>query len=536
MAEPSAQPKPDSGNGFPEGFQLFMLEGMEGLNTKAQRPAIEDQQWSWSENYIPIGAANARALYGTDEPIFTGATIVNHAYYNIGAVAFGIVFKLDGSAVQFRLSDGALTTVGPPGTFYAAGNIETPTIVQWADKGILIVSVFAADAYWAWDLTAGGTLYSPGDASPDWLNGGTPTTMPTGIAGTAIEIFLNRVWIVNATTRLTSVASNGADFSTGNGGVSAPNTDSSLRVRYTGIKAANGYLYYFGDSECAYVTNVQTSTTPTTTYQYTVIDPQIGTPWRDTVIPFGRSILFANSNGVYALYGSSANKISDMLDGIWNDTVADFTTVVPTAGVATMFGIKVFCIAFRTTDPTTNTKRTIMACFDGKKWFPASQVPAPTLLAPQETNSELVTYGSDGTTIFKLFDSPDPTLSKVMVSKLWGGQFGFIMYKMALRFYTEVQPINNTSLNLDVTLDTDSGSSAGTVSFAQDITFVNDLAGVLQFQNNSFQDLFFQSGATISRNNIDGQGLLLGFTLTSTSPDYVIERIAIGYKNETALY
>ena len=51
-------------DGFPPGFNLFSLEGMEGLNTKAQRPAIKDQQWSWSQNFIPIGEANARVIWG----------------------------------------------------------------------------------------------------------------------------------------------------------------------------------------------------------------------------------------------------------------------------------------------------------------------------------------------------------------------------------------------------------------------------------------------------------------------------------------
>ncbi len=522
---------------FPPGFQLIQLEGMEGLNTKAQRPAIKDQEFSWALNFIPIGAANARTLYDRAAYLFTrsgGLTIINHAYYNIGATAYGIAFMSDGSAVQVQLSNGAQTTVGAAGTFFN-GSGPAPTISQWADKGILIVSISGAtpaNSYWAWD----GTLWPPGNGtSPAWLNGGTPTAMPTGVAGTAIEIFLSRVWIVNGTTRLTSVASNGADFATGDGGISAPNTDSSLRVKYTGIKAANGYLYLFGDSSCAYITNV-TQTGSTASYQYTVIDPQIGTPWRDSIVPFGRSILFANSNGVYALYGSSANKISDPLDGIWNDSVANFATVIPSAGVSTLFGIKVFCITVYTTDPTTSTQSAMLAMFDGKKWFMASQNPAPLLIAPQETNSDLESYGSDGLHLYKMFAVRSATLPKKIVSKLWGGKYGFVSRKQVLRFYTEVQAVGNTSVDLMMTLDTESGSSASAVSFSQAITFINALGGVLQFQNNSLGDLFFQSEATISANNLNGSGLLIGFTVSTTSPDFVFLRGGIGYADKTPLY
>lgn len=520
--------------GFPEGFQLFQLEGMEGLNTKAQRPAIEDQQFSWAENFIPIGKANARVLYGVGPDLYTAPgvlTIVNQFFYNIGAVAYGIAFLSDGSAQQFQLSNGAVVDVGAAGTFWSSG--DTPACVQWADKGILIVSKISANAYWAWD----GTLHSPGDAtSPDWLNGGDPTPMPMGVAGTAIEIFLTRVWILNGTVRLTSVAANGAYFATGNGGVSAENTDSSLRVRYTGLKAANGYLYMFGDSSCAYVTNVQTDTTPTTTYQYTVIDPQIGTPWRDSISPYGRSILFANPNGIYALYGSAATKISDPLDGIWNATVADFTTIVPSAGVSTIFGIKVFAITVRTMDPTTSTQRDFLALFDGKRWFIASQIPAPLFIAPQEIDSQLETMGCDGTRIYQLFDVPSTTLPKQILSKLWGGDFGFVAQKQALMFYAEVQNINGTSITLNLTLDTDAGSQPGTVSFSQALTFVNNGGGVLQFQNNALAYLFFQTSTTISHNKLEGYGLLLGFTLSTTSQDFVLMRAGIGYKNFRGLY
>lgn len=522
---------------FPPGFQLIQMEGMEGLNTKAQRPAIKDQECSWVVNFLLIGGSNARTLYDRDTYLFTASgslSIINHAYYNIESTAYGIAFLSDGSAIQVQLSNGNETLVGAAATFWNGSGIA-PTIVQWANNGILIVSTGGAtpaNGYWAWD----GTLYSPGDpTSPTWLNGGTPTAMPIGVAGTAIEVFLSRVWILNGTTRLTSVASNGADFATGDGGISAPNTDSSLRVTYTAIRAANGYLYLFGDSSCAYITNV-TQSGSTASYQYTVIDPQIGTPWRDSVVPFGRSILFANSNGVYALYGSSANKISDPLDGIWNNSVANFATVIPTSAVATLFGIKVFCITIFTTDPTTGLQATMMALFDGKKWAMATQMPAPLLIAPQETNSDLESYGSDGFHLYKMFQTPSGTLPKKIVSKLWAGKYGFVSRKQPTRFYTEVQPINGTSVNLAMTLDTDAGSQAGTVSFSQGITFVNNSGGVLQFQNSSFGNLFFQSNATISWNNLNGSGLLLGFTVTTTSEDFVFLRGGIGYFDKTPIY
>ena len=33
------------------------------LNTKAGRPAIKDEEFSWIQNWIPIGPGNLRPLY-----------------------------------------------------------------------------------------------------------------------------------------------------------------------------------------------------------------------------------------------------------------------------------------------------------------------------------------------------------------------------------------------------------------------------------------------------------------------------------------
>ena len=143
-----------------------------------------------------------------------GGAIVNLCFYNIGSTSYAIAFKADGSAVQIELDNGNTTVVGTAGTFFAAGNPTTPAIAQFSNSGILIVSQVSANAYWAWD----GTLHSPGDAtSPTWLNGGTPTAMPMGVAGADIEIFLSRIWIVGGTNILTSAPSNGATFSAGRG-------------------------------------------------------------------------------------------------------------------------------------------------------------------------------------------------------------------------------------------------------------------------------------------------------------------------------
>src|ERR1700730_1006237 len=73
--------------GLPEGANLFVLEQFSGMNTQADRSAIEDQECSWIENFIPIGSGNLRTLWGSGAVLFTatgGLTIVNAVMGNFG--------------------------------------------------------------------------------------------------------------------------------------------------------------------------------------------------------------------------------------------------------------------------------------------------------------------------------------------------------------------------------------------------------------------------------------------------------------------
>ena len=80
------------------------------------------------------------------------------------------------------------------------------------------------------------------------------------------------------------------------------------------------------------LSNVQTSGTPvTTTFNNQNVDPQIGTPWHNSVQAFGRGLVYANTTGVFALYGGAAEKVSDDLDGIFAQAMASLETEASSA-------------------------------------------------------------------------------------------------------------------------------------------------------------------------------------------------------------
>ena len=113
-------------NKLPEHFagaepKTFVLEKFGGLNTKANRPAIGDQEFSWLENLMPIGDGNLRCLPTNGPVLYTagaGLSIIYFYCFNIASNVYAAVFLNDGSAVQVNLTTAAVVTMAPPSTFF----------------------------------------------------------------------------------------------------------------------------------------------------------------------------------------------------------------------------------------------------------------------------------------------------------------------------------------------------------------------------------------------------------------------------------
>src|SRR5580704_9615788 len=353
---------------FPDDFAYSGLEKFKGINTKAKRPAIEDEQSAWLENIMPIGDGNLRAMPDRGATLYTapgGLTIVYAEAFNIGNVDYEFVALSDGSAVAVRQANGAVTNIVGAATFYNGGDL--PNITQYGAAGILIVTTAQANGYFSWDGT---TLTSPGQQAPVWLDGlaanivlvgnshsstlldgftntvgvvvgmlvsgsninpntfvvgGTSSTitlsqaatttangitytfswqMPTGIQGTGISTYLNRVFIVNGPIWMMSAAGNGAYFAAANGGSITTSTDATLRKKYVVAQSANGYMYLIADSSIWNISNVTqtiTNNVATAIAQYANSDSQTGTSWPNSVTQFSRAIILINPNGVFDL-------------------------------------------------------------------------------------------------------------------------------------------------------------------------------------------------------------------------------------------
>lgn len=152
-----------------------VIKEFKGVNTKANRTAIDQTEFSWIENAQPIGFANIKVINNRSTVYDSGNTAVTFANTVSGLFSCSIsnkdyvlAFQADGSCQYFNISDAVKGTVAAAGTFSASG-VE---VGQWKDERALIVD--PSNGYYTWDgtnlvavgsigsiaVTAGGSSYT----------------------------------------------------------------------------------------------------------------------------------------------------------------------------------------------------------------------------------------------------------------------------------------------------------------------------------------------------------------------------------------
>ncbi len=105
-----------------------VVKEFRGLNTKANRTAIEETDFSWIENAQPIGHANIRVVPAQSilktsggANVVTASTITDLTSANIGLKDYLLMFETDGSAEYFNVTDGTQATIKTAGFFSGSG-------------------------------------------------------------------------------------------------------------------------------------------------------------------------------------------------------------------------------------------------------------------------------------------------------------------------------------------------------------------------------------------------------------------------------
>jgi len=556
---------------------VMTIDQWKGLNQQNSRGTIDDQELFWSENLFQVGPGALRSMWGPSPPIYTAPSGLQirrifFGFYGNSLPQYGQpppgrngwVFLSDGSIDEIDLDTKQAKRIGGgrplwnpvAPKFWADAVVWRP---RWVGSqlgevgGVLFGSPggrFPGDlgGVVAYDGTGGGPhgdgTYVAGDPAPLWLTyadvtGTTATIMPFGLPDVyCMEVFQARLWVAGKDVISWSAATNGSDFSDVNGGGSLTYWGNKLVYTYTDLAASAGYLFVFGDSSIDVIsppTTIGQGTpgSPTTTvFSYQNADPQVGNRFPRPVGKWGRYLITFNGAGIWQVAGGDAQNISEKISRIHR--TVDFTQFYPTfATCTTMFGFRVLLCNARWTDPFGAT-RSFLLVWNGDSWTVASQHYNLIEINHYEDQSVIIPLGTDGTSIYKLFDTPDPTLIKRLSTKSLRGQgMDQITVKDWKRIYMEVKdetgiglpliqpPFPETvahGVSITGTMTCFGGTQGGTlpVSFELPSSAQSATTGTLPVQ---------LSKTAILMQGTAGKGIAGQLDLQSLSPDFTIERI-----------
>lgn len=125
-----------------------VVKNFKGLNTKANRTAIEKDEFAWLENAMPIGYANLKIIpnYSTANVTF-GNNVTTLTSTNINNADYALGFCEDGRAEAVNVTDYSNVTVASAGTFSNAGI----NVTQWKSERALIAD--PNNGIYSWDGT-----------------------------------------------------------------------------------------------------------------------------------------------------------------------------------------------------------------------------------------------------------------------------------------------------------------------------------------------------------------------------------------------
>lgn len=518
-----------SGGGSDDGVELVAVLGSTSVGSVVvTNPGSGYTDGTYNLVFSGGGGTGAAGTYNVSGTIVVSATVTvsGSGYTSTPTVAFpdgggsgaaGVVSLVSAGVASVTVVHGGTNLTSAPALTFSGGG----------GSGATATAVLTSGAVSSVTVTNAGSGYTstPAVNVQTGVNKAASATvglMPFGISGSCLETYQQRVWlpfphqtgaIVNSGKMNISAPGSVTDFATSDGGVLYTSSDSFLRYQYTNIKQSNGYLYPIADSSVSVISGVTTSGNPTTTtFSYQNTDPQTGTVWRDSVQAYSRAIMFANVFGVYGIYGGAVTKISQKIDTIFQNAIFPPTTsaVTPSSAIANIANLKVFFLLVTVQDPFTELYRTVLLGWDEKDWFVASQSLSLTFIGTQEINSNMVAWGTDGTSLYPLFHTPSTAITKTISTKLYG-QTNFIVQKQAQGLYLQTQVLSGSDVTFNnITVDTEHGSYS-----IPDLPVI--MTGAVPYYSID------------SRQTGDIPGVNLGLTLTSTSPDYTINYIGIGY-------
>ena len=441
---------------------------------------------------ITIGAAgsgytSAPTITITGGTIFPGPT---------GAVATATCTVGNGAVTSITVTAGGGGYTSAPTVSFTGGG---------SGSGATAASVIGGSGVTALTLTSPGSGYLASDSLTVSITGGggsgataTAHVWPFATAGTTLAVFAGRVWLGGVRLLQWTGTQGYDDFNAANAAGALTLGDVDLTHAITALRNYNNYLFIMGDQSVKQIGNISVSGSATLFTILTLSSDQ-GTIYPLSCGSYNRVFMFANTNGIYAVLGSSVQKISDDLDGIFK--LVDFTQE-PQAALVDMNNIHNIAWLLRYKDPL-SSERSIMVIFNGKKWFVANQGNSlVTIVATSTLASGIVTtYCSSGSDLTPMFGNPNIAVTFKIQSSLTHHGNAVQRKKVNHASVAVTGPTGGGSITVEV--DTDNGVQTYTPNVVSGFQFIGFGA------DGSGEYL----GLTIT-------GTLAGFTFTNAAQDY----------------
>jgi hypothetical protein len=118
-----------------------VIKNFKGLNTKANRTAIDEEEFSWIENAMPIGFGNIKIVQAQSVVVDSGNATVSFGNVvstlescNLGLSDYILAFEANGRGEYFKIDSATKGNVAITGTFSSA-NVST---AQWKNEFVFI--------------------------------------------------------------------------------------------------------------------------------------------------------------------------------------------------------------------------------------------------------------------------------------------------------------------------------------------------------------------------------------------------------------
>jgi hypothetical protein len=385
-------------------------------------------------------------------------------------------------------------------------------------------------------LTNAGTGNAAGAAITVVLTGGGFSSAATAtvvvwpqVKGNTITVFAGRVWWAspgpNGNFRILNfTGTNGIDDTNpANAAGSTTETDADLVHNITALRSLNNFLYIFGDQSIKQIGSI-TVQSSITLFTILTLSSDVGTSFLMSIQSYNRIVLMANKNGVYGIFGATVQKISDDLDGIFQLT--DFS-LQPSSALNDMRNIHCYVLLLKYLDPIAGS-RSILVIFQKDKWFVVSQ---GSLLAicsiALASTTQVETIGSSGSDVTQLLENRAVAVPVTLITSL-SSHGNLITAKKLVR--SGIAVTTQTAQNLTMTVDTENGSNSYQFQASSVVNWVNNLGQIVQWQNNSLQNVnFITGGFRFPYTDTEGYGKFIGNTVTGTVLGLSINAIADEY-------